>query len=160
MNPRIEIVDYHPRYTEQTIEMWRLSKEKALGIPEMHDLDAHRYYLNRILAATNRIYLGIERRTGRVLGMIAADGEFITQLYVAPGSQRMGIGSLLVQLIKDTSHGDLKLYTFKINHGARTFWQKHGFVECQVGQHHNEEGLVDILCEWRNATAYSHLSYA
>ncbi|OEE61787.1 GNAT family N-acetyltransferase [Enterovibrio norvegicus FF-454] len=163
MNHKIEIVDYHPRYTEQTMMMWRSSKEKALGKPEAHDLEAHRYYLNRILAATNRIYLAIERRTGRVLGMIAADDTFITQLYVAPGSQRQGIGSSLVHLIKETASGDLRLYTFEVNKGARYFWEKHGFIEREIGQHDNEEGLVDILCEWHNRSAFSrtiHYAYS
>lgn len=155
MNTKIDIIDYHPRYTDQTVSMWRISKENALGIPEAHDFDQHRYYLNRILAATNHIYLAVEKRTERVLAMIAFDDRFITQLYVDPNYQHQGIGSALVELAKETTHQDLHVYTFEINQTARAFWQKHGFVEKKSRQHCNEEGLLDILCEWqRNAWLY------
>lgn len=157
MNNRIEIIDYHPRYTEQTIAMWRASKELALGMPEMHDIEAHRYFLNRILAATHRIYLAVERRSETVLGMIAADDTQISQLYVHPGYQHQGIGSSLVEIVKDTAGDSLTLYTFEVNAIARKFWQKHGFVERRTGLHDNEEGMVDVLCEWRRENSWHSL---
>ncbi|CZF86149.1 GNAT family N-acetyltransferase [Grimontia marina] len=160
MNKRIEIIDYHPRYTEQTISMWRGSKERALGIPEAHDFEAHRYYLNRILTATNRVYLAIEKRSERVLGMIAFDENAITQLYVDCEYQLQGIGSALVELAKETTSNNLQLYTFEMNEVARRFWRKHGFVEKQIGQHDNEEGLVDVLCEWIRGDDFPTLQYA
>lgn len=156
MNTKIDIIDYHPRYTDQTISMWRTSKESALGIPEAHDFDQQRYYLNRILAATNHIYLAVEKRTERVLAMIAFDDSFITQLYVDPDYQQQGIGSTLVNLAKETTNQDLQVYTFEINQVARAFWQKHGFVEKEVEQQHNGEGQLDILCQWqRNTLLYA-----
>ncbi|NGN99807.1 GNAT family N-acetyltransferase [Grimontia sp. S25] len=160
MNKRIEIIDYHPRYTEQTISMWRASKERALGIPEVHDFEAHRYYLNRILTTSNRVYLAVEKRAERVLGMIAFDENFITQLYVDCDHQNQGIGSTLVDLAKETTSQNLQLYTFEMNAPARCFWQKHGFEEKQIGQHDNEEGLTDVLCEWQREDDYSELRYA
>ncbi|WP_281543613.1 GNAT family N-acetyltransferase [Grimontia sp. SpTr1] len=160
MHKRIEIIDYHPRYTEQTISMWRSSKERALGIPEAHDFEAHRYYLNRILTATNRIYLALERRSERVLGLIAFDENVITQLYVDCEYQHQGIGSALVELAKETTSDNLQLYTFEMNEVARRFWRKHGFVEKQIGQHDNEEGLVDVLCEWIRGDDFPTLQYA
>ncbi|WP_325894862.1 GNAT family N-acetyltransferase [Grimontia sp. NTOU-MAR1] len=160
MDKRIELIDYHPRYTEQTISMWRSSKERALGIPEAHDLEAHRYYLNRILTASNRVYLALEKRSERVLGMIAFDQNFITQLYVDCDYQNQGIGSVLVDLAKETTSQNLQLYTFEMNAPARRFWKKHGFEEKQVGQHNNEEGLVDVLCEWQREDEYPELRYA
>ncbi|STO77708.1 GNAT family N-acetyltransferase [Grimontia hollisae] len=156
MNTKIDIIDYHPRYTDQTVSMWRTSKESALGIPESHDFDQHRYYLNRILAATNHIYLAIEKRTERVLAMIAFDDRFISQLYVDPNYQHQGIGSALVDLAKETTRQDLHVYTSEINQTARTFWQKHGFIEKEARQHCHEEGLLDILYEWqRNMLLYA-----
>ncbi|KXF80461.1 GNAT family N-acetyltransferase [Enterovibrio coralii] len=159
MNREIVIVDYHPRYTEQTIEMWRESKEAALGIPELHSLDSHRYYLNRILAPSHRIYLAVEKTTDTVLGMMAMDDVYISQLYIHPDHQCRGIGSALVELAQEnTDH--LKLYTFEVNLPARTFWEKHGFKECEVGQHDNEEGLADILCEWKREPASIAMQFA
>ncbi|MBE1275371.1 GNAT family N-acetyltransferase [Enterovibrio baiacu] len=149
MNNHIDIVDYHPRYTEETLRMWRESKEFALGTAETQSLESHRYYLNRVLAACNDIYLAKEKQSGRVLGMIATDGESITQLYVAPDAQRQGIGSCLVELAKETALKGLMLYTVEINQQAREFWQKQGFIECDTKTIESDEGMFDVLCEWQ-----------
>lgn len=160
MNAKVEIIDYHPRYTEQTIAMWRKSKEQALGMPEAHDVAQHRYFLNRILTATHSVYLAIDKYTRRVIGMIAFDDNVISQLYVEPDYQHRGIGTALVEFAKATTHQDLHLYTFAMNQGARAFWKKQGFVEKTSGPHQNEQGLGDILCEWQREESLPMRRYA
>ncbi|MDD1780100.1 GNAT family N-acetyltransferase [Enterovibrio sp. ZSDZ35] len=159
MNREIVIVDYHPRYTEQTIAVWRRSKETALGIPEMHSLESHRYYLNRILAPSHRIFVAVEKTSDTVLGMMAMDSKHISQLYIHPDHQCRGIGSALVELAQENAER-LQLYTFEINLPARAFWEKHGFIEQEIGQHDNEEGLSDILCEWKREPASIAMQFA
>lgn len=160
MNTRIEIIDYHPRYTDQTVMMWRTSKERALGIPETHDVEQHRYYLNRILVATNRVYIAVDKPGQRVVGMIAFDDAFITQLYVDPEYQHIGIGSALVELAKDTAQYRLQVFTVEMNHAARLFWKKHGFREKAVSPQRNAEGLTDLLCEWQRDKELMNLRFA
>ncbi|OEE49086.1 GNAT family N-acetyltransferase [Enterovibrio norvegicus] len=156
MKHYIDIVDYHPRYTEDTLRMWRESKAFALGKAESQSLASHRYYLNRVLAACNDIYLAIEKQSGQVLGMIATDGESITQLYVAPDAQRQGIGSCLVELAKESANNGLMLYTVEINQQAREFWQKQGFIECETKTITCDEGMIDVLCEWHPKALAQH----
>ncbi|PKF49647.1 N-acetyltransferase [Enterovibrio nigricans] len=139
--------------------MWRLSKETALGLPEPHSLTSHRYYLNRILAPSHRIFLAIEKESDSVLGMMAMDKDYISQLYIHPSHQCRGIGSALVELAQENAD-QLKLYTFEINLPARAFWEKHGFQEQEIGQHDNEEGLTDILCKWRREPASISMHFA
>jgi len=46
MNPNtnVKIIDYDDKYARDTVRMWRESKEKALGVKDVHDFDDH---LNR-----------------------------------------------------------------------------------------------------------------
>lgn len=37
----IKIINYNDAYARDTISMWRDSKEKALGVKEVHDFDDH-----------------------------------------------------------------------------------------------------------------------
>ena len=53
------MIAYHPDYARATVEMWRASKVKALGIGEIHGFDDHLYFLDEILAEDNSIYLAL-----------------------------------------------------------------------------------------------------
>ncbi|MBX2840031.1 MAG: GNAT family N-acetyltransferase [Gammaproteobacteria bacterium] len=129
--------------------MWRDSKERALGIKEIHTFDDHLYFLKEILSKDNTIYLAILDHTDQVIGLVATDGMFINQLYIHIEFQRLGIGSKLLQLAKEISVGKLRLYTFQVNLGAQAFYEQHGFSVVGVGCD-SEEQLPDILYEWNN----------
>ena len=49
---KVRIIPYNSAYAKQTVDMWRKSKEQAIGQKEIHDFDNHVYFLNHIL---NRI---------------------------------------------------------------------------------------------------------
>ena len=44
---------------------------------------------------------------------------------------------------------DRQLWTFQSNHGARRFYERHGFVAVQHTDGDNEEGAPDVRYEWR-----------
>ena len=74
------ITQYHPKYAEQTVSMWRESKEKAIGQKEGHSFENHIYFLNNILPENYQI--DIVLIDGKVVGMIAYNDREISQLYI------------------------------------------------------------------------------
>nr|WP_313800796.1 GNAT family N-acetyltransferase [Cytobacillus sp.] len=141
----IKIIKYAPKYGKQTVEMWRESKEQAIGQKENHSFDRHLYFLNHILPENFRIDLALIKE--KVVGMIAYNAMEINQLYIHIDFQGIGIGQTLLDRVKEQSSGRLTLYTFEVNENAQRFYEKHGFKMIGRG-HENEENLPDIQYEW------------
>ena len=96
--------------------------------------------------------LGMARRTddARVIGIASRDGEWVTQLYVAPGHTGMGIGQRLLDrmLAEAAAGGVLRLWTFQRNAGARRFYERNGFVAIELTDGNgNEEREPDVRYE-------------
>ena len=146
MNPhKFIITQYKPKYAEQTVGMWRESKERAIGQKENHSFEDHIYFLNNILPEQYQIDLALI--DDNVVGMIAYNEWEISQLYIHKDYQGVGIGQTLLDKAKEQSSGRLTLYTFEVNENARRFYEKNGFKIVSRGQK-NEENLPDILYEW------------
>jgi len=141
----MKIIPYHPKYAEQTVKMWRESKEQAIGQTEIHSFKNHLYFLNHVLHQYFLIDLAIIDE--KVVGMIAYNEKEISQLYIHIDYQETGIGKTLLNKVKLQSCGRLTLYTFEVNKKARRFYEKHGFEIIGRG-HENEENLPDLLYEW------------
>ncbi|KAA0546305.1 GNAT family N-acetyltransferase [Bacillus sp. BGMRC 2118] len=145
MNQPIIITRYSPSFAKQTVEMWRESKERAIGQKEIHSIENHINFLNHILAEQYQIDLAI--LNNRVVGMIAYNEREISQLYIHTDYQGLGIGQTLLNRVKDQSCGQLTLYTFEVNVNAQKFYEKNGFKVIGRG-YENEENLPDIKYEW------------
>jgi GNAT superfamily N-acetyltransferase len=101
-----------------------------------------------------RDVIWVEERDGRVVGFAGlSDGE-VTHLYVEPGAQGGGIGTALLDHVKAESGGELRLWVFQLNEGARRFYERHGFrlVRLTDGAE-NMEREPDALYEWRASGA-------
>lgn len=144
---KIIITQFDPKYAEQTVQMWRESKEKAIGQKEIHSFENHVNFLISILAKHFQIDLALIGN--KVVGMIAYNYTEISQLYIHNDYQGIGIGQTLLEIAKRNSEGRLTLYTFEVNKMAQRFYEKHGFKIIDKG-HENEENLADILYEWKS----------
>lgn len=141
----LDIIPYSSDYAEQTVEMWRNSKEQAIGQKEIHSFENHVYFLNHILCVQYKVELALFNQ--QVVGMIAYNAKEISQLYIHLEFQGQGIGGTLLERAKGQSDGKLTLYTFEVNKKAQLFYEKHGFRIIGSG-HENEEDLPDLLYEW------------
>jgi ribosomal protein S18 acetylase RimI-like enzyme len=146
MKTGINIIPFQPHYTEETVNMWRQSKERAIGQKEKHSVESHHYFLTEILPEEYQIDLAL--LDGKVVGVNAYNESEISQLYVHVDYQGLGIGQILLDQAKAKSSGYLTLYTFEVNQLAQRFYEKNGFVVIGRG-HENEENLPDIQYEWR-----------
>ena len=143
----ISIIPYNTKYTEQTVKMWRVSKEQAIGQKEIHTFENHVYFLNHILPEQFQIDLALIDED--VVGIIAYNDREISQLYIHLEYQGIGIGRTLLDKAKAHSSGKLTLYTFEVNEKAQRFYEKQGFEIINRG-HENEENLPDIQYEWKS----------
>ncbi|WP_337101151.1 GNAT family N-acetyltransferase [Paenibacillus sp. YIM B09110] len=145
---KLIINQYEHKYAEQTVKMWRDSKERALGQKAIRSMEEHIYFLNHILPVRFQIEVVIIDE--QVVGIIAYNESEINQLYIHIDYQGIGIGQTLLNRVKDKSSGKLTLYTFEVNKIAQRFYEKHGFKVIARG-HENEESLSDIQYEWQTA---------
>ncbi|WP_420490390.1 GNAT family N-acetyltransferase [Neobacillus niacini] len=127
--------------------MWRNSKEAALGQKEIHSFGTHVDFLNQILVEKYQVDLALIDE--KVVGIIAYNKKEISQLYIHIDYQGIGIGQKLLARAKEQSTGRLTLFTFEVNKKAQRFYEKHGFKIVGKG-YENEEGLPDILYEWKH----------
>jgi RimJ/RimL family protein N-acetyltransferase len=141
----IKTVELEPVYAEETVRMWRQSKERAIAQKEIHSFEEHVAFLNNILSKNNKIYIGIHN--AKVVGMIAFNENEVNQLYIHIDYQGKGLGKRFLELAKTNSKGRLTLFTFEVNHKAQRFYEKNGFKIIGSG-YENEENLDDIKYEW------------
>lgn len=142
---KVIIIPYKSKYAEQTVDMWRESKYKAIGQKEVHSFESHVYFLNHILHKEYQVDIAIWDEN--VVGIIAYNESEINQLYIHNDYQGTGIGKSLLKKAKEQSSGRLTLHTFEINKKAQRFYEMNGFKIIGRGQE-NEENLPDIQYEW------------
>lgn len=143
----VKIIEYDPVYAEDTVAMWRQSKEKAIGQKDIHSFEDHVHFLNHILNQDNKIYIAVDLNKNKVVGMLAFNENEINQLYIHVDYQGKGVGKKFLDIAKCNSNGKLTLYTFEVNHKAQGFYEHHGFKIIGRGNV-NEENLDDIQYEW------------
>jgi ribosomal protein S18 acetylase RimI-like enzyme len=120
--------------------------EKALNFKDEHSWEEQLAYLESI-AQQYRVFLAFDEDTKKVVGFMAVGGTELDQLYIHVDYQGQGIGSHLLNMAKELSPGKLQLYTFEVNKGAKSFYEKHGFNILSRGIE-SQSGMADIRYEW------------
>ena len=86
---------------------------------------------------------------GDLVALMALAGDWVEQLYVAPGYQGRGIGRTLIDLAKMASPDELNLYCFARNEPARRFYEANGFTVARASDGSgNEEREADVTYRW------------
>ena len=120
-------------------------------LPELHTPDDDRRFLREQVLPEKEVW--VAEPDGTVVGFTALGTrggvEFMEHLYVAPGHQRVGIGTALMERAKERRPEGFRLWVFQRNVGARAFYEQHGLhlVELTNGSG-NEEREPDALYEW------------
>jgi putative acetyltransferase len=117
------------------------------GLLEPHTAAEDAQWIRGIFAR-HSVWLAVDGQ--RVVGIASRDGEWVTQLYIAPGHTGMGIGQKLLDrlLAEAAAGGVLRLWTFQRNAGARRFYERNGFVAVELTDGKgNEEREPDVRYE-------------
>ena len=156
----VEQVAYRPEYALEIVKLWRLSFQRAMGLPEQNefaDLSGQLDAFSRI--DPNTIRLLMDTDTSTIVAFMAFRPGWVDQLYVHVDWQGRGSGLKLLNQAKAESPDGLQLYTFQRNENARAFYLAQGFEEAQRGFAGAEENpwatsreeLADILYVWQPA---------
>jgi GNAT superfamily N-acetyltransferase len=129
-------------------ELWLRTRAASVpAIPEpVHDEDDVRTWVEHVLIPAGSTW--VVERGSDVVAMMSMEGNMIDQLYVAPDQQHQGLGTMLVELARELSPRELKLWTFQSNIRARMFYEGLGFVVVAMTDGDNEEGEPDVLYRW------------
>ena len=86
---------------------------------------------------------------GGILGYAVLNGDELHDLYIAPEAQGRGIGSALFARVQEARPAGFHLWAFRDNTRARGFYERRGCVVVRATDGDNEEGLPDVMYEWR-----------
>ena len=131
----------------QILHAWHEATE---WMPKLHTLAETQSWMGYILFPTTQVTLAIE---GEVpVGFIALEPKGqVVQLQIAQGHRGKGIGGRLLDHARMVSPKGLSLWCFEANSPALAFYARHGFRPLRRTTGQNEEGLPDVLLEWRPA---------
>lgn len=111
--------------------------------------DASRFFRASILAECQ---IWVAESTSRLLlGFLAFNAPWIRQLAVFPSFQRQGIGTALLEKARVWSPVELRVFTFRRNTAARSFYEHHGFTAVALGVSPAPESEPDVQYRWRDA---------
>jgi len=141
----VDLAGFDGEWLDELIPMWRRSFEAGVGIVDPHPLaEQEKYFLDKVLP---HYAVRLALLDSRLVGFVAASADSIAQLYVRVGWQRRGIGTRMLDWAKRQSGGNLWLYTFARNRGARAFYARQGFVEVAYGLETSWQ-LDDVRLQW------------
>ena len=117
--------------------------------------ETHRWMAERLAADSEG---WVAERDGRVVGYLVLTGDWVDDLFLAPGATGQGLGAALLDLAKAQRPVGLCLWVFETNHGARRFYRRHGFVELETTDgSSNEERAPDVRMAWPGADPLAFL---
>jgi len=87
-----------------------------------------------------------------ILGFVTFNRETaeLTQLFTKLSEQGRGVGSALINRVKNSCPGGIYLFTLEINSRSRKFYQEHGFRETGLSSN-PISGLPTVRYEWPDA---------
>ena len=145
----ITIRPFVPEDLEGALILWHEAKKQAFSYVEAqqrYTLEESRVFFQETLLPTCDLWIAEE--AGVPVGFLAMKPEWVHQLFVRVGWQGRGIGSALLNRAKELAEGDLCLYTFQRNHGARAFYERHGFEAIRFGTSPPPDNEPDVLYRW------------
>jgi len=150
MRQDVEVRPYRASDLEQTVAMWRASKQAAfpyVAVQQIYTLQNDTDYFRDVIAPECQVWLAADGE--QVLGLLALRDDLIDQLFVAVDRQRLGVGSALLAKARERSPDQLRAYTFQKNGPARAFYEKHGFEIIRSGISPPPENEPDLEYLWR-----------
>lgn len=141
---------YEPADEAAVVGVWHragLATYTFLPIWQTLTLDAAAEIFRRAVLSHCQLWVGVDG--GAIVAFMAMDGSLLDRMYVDPRYWRQGWGTELMELAKQLNPAGLELYTHVENHGARRFYEKHGFRAVKFGVSPPPESAPDVEYHWR-----------
>jgi len=125
-------------------------------IPTLHTSDDDLAFFRAAAESQQTLLADAQGETQELAGFAMWTAGWLNHLYVAPRFQRRGLGSALLDAVRDwhvtSGLQVIDLWTFQRNAVARRFYQMQGFVPIEFTDGSgNEEQEPDIRFRWRAA---------
>jgi chorismate mutase/GNAT superfamily N-acetyltransferase len=132
----------------EAIAAVHVSARRASAMPPLvHSEDDVRGWLDGRLRSNDSVWAA--EADGAVVGYARFTETWLDDLYVVPELAGHGIGSALLDLVKQQRPDGFCLWVFEINSLARAFYERRGFIELErTDGHANEEQAPDIKLAW------------
>jgi chorismate mutase/GNAT superfamily N-acetyltransferase len=102
----------------------------------------------------------VAEREGRLVGYLVLTGEWLDDLFLAPGETGNGVGAALLDVVKTALPDGFCLWVFESNSGARRFYRRHGLVELErTDGSTNEERSPDVRMAWPGRDPLGYLRH-
>jgi len=132
------------------------ARRTAAMPPPVHPDNDVREWLDGRMRSTDTVWVAELR--GVVGGYARFTEGWLDDLYVAPGLAGRGIGSALLDLVKQQRPDGFCLWVFEMNTPARAFYARRGLVELEhTDGSANEERAPDIKMAWPGAEPLTFL---
>ena len=124
--------------------------------PMVHSREETHAWMAGRLAADSEGW--VAERDGRIVGYLVITGDWVDDLFLAPGETGHGIGTALLDLAKAQRPDGVCLWVFESNTPARRFYAGRGLVELErTDGSGNEERSPDIKLAWPGADPLAFL---
>jgi GNAT superfamily N-acetyltransferase len=133
---------------DQIAAMWLASWDAALPtVARAHpDADVPGHFREQVIGGMDA-WVAVD--DDAVVGVLALDGDWVSQLYLAVNHRGRGLGDAFVALAKAQRPEGLQLWTFRVNGPAQRFYERHGFVAVgHTDGSGNEEREPDVRYAW------------
>lgn len=129
-------------------KLFLASRRQAMPwLREVHSDEDTRWWLGNIMLRD--LTVRVASVGDEVVGFAATQPGWLDHLYIAPGRQRAGLGTQLLDEAKRIGGSPLRLWAFQRNLAARAFYRRHGFVDEELTDGAaNEEGEPDVRMIW------------
>jgi GNAT superfamily N-acetyltransferase len=129
-------------------DLWLRSRRASIPAnpAPVHDDEDLRNHFSSVVLVEMEVW--VVERGSRVVALMALSEGWIEHLHVDPELTGRGLGSRLVEVAKERWPHGLDLWTFQSNHGARRFYERHGFVAVAMTDGDNEERAPDVRYHW------------
>ena len=128
-------------------EVYLAARDGAAMPPGIHPPDDVRAWVASWDLASRDVW--VAESGGSIVGFANLTPTWLDGLYVAPGAQRGGIGSTLVDLAKSVRPDGFGLWVFETNVRAQEFYRRHGLlVVRRTDGSDNEERAPDLEMAW------------
>ena len=135
-----------PKDIEAIIRIWLDGNMQAHPFIQPDYWLNHTDYMRQILPLSEVYVCEVK---GEIAGFIGLDGDYIAGLFVSKQYQSLGVGTTLIEFIKQ-QHFTLTLAVYKKNEKVMQFYRKQNFVviEERIDSNTNE---AELLMSWNRA---------
>ena len=135
-----------PKEIEALIKIWLDGNMQAHPFIQPDYWLNHTDYMRQVLPLSEVYVCEVK---GEIAGFIGLDGDYIAGLFVSKQYQSLGVGTTLIEFIKQ-QHFTLTLAVYKKNEKVMQFYRKQNFVviEERIDSNTNE---AELLMSWNRA---------